>query len=181
MVDPQVIHAARQGDQVAWEALVRQHEQAVFRLAYLLLGDPDDAEDVAQDTFIRAHKFLHRFDVNRPLRPWLMRIASNLARNRKRAVGRYLRALERAARRDPPLTAPIDSDDSQLLWQAIRALKHSDQQVIYMRYFLELPEAEMAQALDVPAGTVKSRLHRALRKLRQIIEAEFPELRTELV
>ncbi|MBV9786854.1 MAG: hypothetical protein JOZ51_01680, partial [Chloroflexi bacterium] len=67
-----LIVRAQQGDGTAWEHLVRQHQDAVFRLAYLLLGDADDADDVAQETFIRAFGALDRFDPSRPLRPWLL-------------------------------------------------------------------------------------------------------------
>jgi RNA polymerase sigma-70 factor (ECF subfamily) len=84
-----VRHAAN-GDAAAWEPLVLAHQEAVFRLAYLLRGDPDDAEDIAQETFQRAWSYLRRFDPARPLRPWLLSIASNLASNRRRSAGRYL-------------------------------------------------------------------------------------------
>jgi RNA polymerase sigma-70 factor, ECF subfamily len=184
MVDPpneaEMVARARTGDDLAWETLVRQHQEPVFRLAYLLLGDPDDARDIAQEVFIRTYQHLGRFDETRRLRPWLMRISSNLARNRKRSLARYWRALERAARQQPVDRATLDSGDVQELWQAIRRLKHADQQVIYMRYFLEVSEAEMASTLEIPRGTVKSRLHRALSRLRVLIETEYPDLRTGL-
>jgi RNA polymerase sigma-70 factor (ECF subfamily) len=109
-----------------------------------------------------------------------MRVASNLARNRKRSLSRYLRNLERAARKQPTEQAALDPGDVEELWQAIRQLKHDDQQVIYLRYFLEISEAEMASTLEIPRGTVKSRLHRALGRLRELIETEFPDLRTGL-
>lgn len=176
----EIVARARTGDDLAWEALVRQHQEPVFRLAYLLLGDPDDAKDIAQEAFIRTYQHLDRFDETRPLRPWLMRIASNLALNRKRSLKRYWRSLERAARQRPAEQASLDPDGIEELWQAIRRLKHDDQQVIYLRYFLEVSEAEMASTLEIARGTVKSRLHRALSRLRDLIEREFPELRTGL-
>ena len=178
--DAKLVRRARSGEGSAWDDLVRQHQDSVFRLAYLLLGDPDEAEDVAQETFIRTLQHLDRFDESLPLRPWLLRIASNLSRNRKRAVGRYWNALQRLGRREIEAGQGLDHDNSQLLWQAIRRLKHADQQMIYLRYFLELPEAEMASILDVPRGTVKSRLHRGLNRLRNIVETEFPDLQTNL-
>lgn len=178
--EAELIGRARDGEGSAWEILVRKHQESVFRLAYLLLGDPDEAEDVAQETFIRTYRYLNRYDANRQMRPWLMRIASNLARNRKRSLVRYWRALERAARQRPAPDPGMNSDDVRELWQAIRRLKHADQHVIYLRYFLEVSEVEMASILDVPRGTVKSRLHRALGRLREVIEAEFPYLRAGL-
>lgn len=159
---------------------MRAHQEPVFRLAYLLLGDPDEAEDIAQETFLRAYKSLDGFDIERPLRPWLLRIASNLAHNRHRSIGRYIAALTRFAGQDPEKIKPttIEPDDeSQALWQAVRKMTKSFQEVVYLRYFLDMSEKEIVAALDVPAGTVKSRLHRALSKLRGIIERDFPELK----
>jgi len=180
VTEAQQIRLARQGDQAAWEALMRAHQEPVFRLAYLLLGDPDEAEDIAQVTFLRAYKALDGFDIERPLRPWLLRIASNLAHNRHRSVGRYLSALTRFAQQDPERiesTTTKPEDDGQALWQAVKKMTRPFQEVIYLRYFLDMSENEMADTLDVPAGTVKSRLHRALRKLRGIIERDYPELK----
>jgi len=159
---------------------MRAHQEPVFRLAYLLLGDPDEAEDIAQETFLRAYKALDRFDTERPLRPWLLRIASNLAHNHHRSIGRYLAALTRFAQQDPDSikqTTLKPEDDSHTLWQAVKKLTRPFQEVIYLRYFLDMSESEMAETLDTPAGTVKSRLHRALSKLRGIIERDYPELK----
>jgi RNA polymerase sigma-70 factor (ECF subfamily) len=180
LTEAQQIRLARQGNQAAWEALMRVHQEPVFRLAYLLLGDPDEAEDIAQETFLRAYKALGRFDTERPLRPWLLRIASNLAHNRHRSMGRYLGALTRFARQDPDRIKPTTmkpEDESQTLWQAVRQMKEQFQEVVYLRYFLDMSENEMVDMLDLPAGTVKSRLHRALSKLRGIIERDYPELK----
>ena len=180
MTEAQQIRLARQGDQTAWEALMSAHQEPVFRLAYLLLGDPDEAEDIAQETFLRAYKALDGFDTERPLRPWLLRIASNLAHNRHRSIGRYLGALTRFARQDPDRIKPTTiqpEDNSQALWQAMRKMAKPFQEVIYLRYFLDMSESEMVDTLEVPAGTVKSRLHRALSKLRKIIERDYPELK----
>jgi RNA polymerase sigma-70 factor, ECF subfamily len=182
-----LILQARQGDGRVWERLVGQHQEAVFRLAYLLLGDADEAEDVAQETFIRAYRALERFDVNRPLRPWLMRIASNLARNQRRSVGRYFAAVQRLIRAEPEAAfAPsghahlVERERAHTLWQAVRRLGRADQEIIYLRYFLEMSEAEAAAALEIPTGTVKSRTHRALARLRDVVEREFPTLRENL-
>jgi RNA polymerase sigma factor (sigma-70 family) len=176
---------ARQGDETAWIALVRHHQAAVFRFAYLLLGDADDAEDVAQETFIRAFRALATFDVNRPLRPWLLQIAKNLASNQRRSLQRYIGALGRWLQAAPRIAPSSESfslqqEDAQLLWQAIRRLTSSDQEVVYLRYFLELSVAETATALNTAEGTVKSRLSRALARLRVIVEREFPGLRAEV-
>lgn len=184
---PTFITQARQGDAGAWEILVGQQQEAVFRLAYLLLGDADEAKDVTQEVFIRAFRSLHRFDPARPLRPWLLRITTNLVYNRRRAVGRYLAALQRLVRLAPePVLAPapdeaLPPEENHLLWQAVRRLNSTDQQIIYLRYFLELSVAETAEAAGIAPGTVKSRLSRALERLRQVVEREFPSLWKERV
>jgi RNA polymerase sigma-70 factor (ECF subfamily) len=182
-----LILQARQGDGTVWEKLIAQHQDAVFRLAYLLLGDADEADDVAQETFIRAYRALDRFDVNRPLRPWLMQIAANLARNQRRSVGRYFAAVQRLIRAEPGAAfAPsghehlVERERAHTLWQAVRRLGQADQQIIYLRYFLEMSEAETAAALEIPPGTVKSRTHRALARLRDVVKREYPTLRENL-
>ncbi len=173
------IRQARKGDAAAWEQIVQEHQQPVFRLAYLILGDADEAEDIAQEAFIRAYRALGRFDARRPMRPWLLRIAANLAYNRRRGVGRYFQALQRLLNSTPhqqPVAQRVDQRlESGALWRAVRRLGPADQRVIYLRYFLECSESESAEALGVPKGTVKSRLHRALKRLRAILEEELPE------
>ena len=181
MDESSLVRHAANGDATAWEPLVLAHQEAVFRLSYLLLGDPDEAEDVAQETFLRAWNHLKRFDPTRPLRPWLLSIASNLASNRRRSAGRYLAALTRAFRSEPVASSNIEEKSTQHmeandLWKAVQNLSTSDQQIIYLRYFLELSIAETAQALDVAEGTVKSRLSRALERLRGVIQQDFPVL-----
>jgi len=177
--DQNFITRVQEGDSAAWKALLQQHQQAVFRLAYLLLGDADEAEDVAQETFIRAHQAISRVDPSRDLRPWLLKITVNLVRNHRRSVGRYLAALQRFFQMAPDTrSAAADSEvgEAEALQQAIKHLRVVDQEIIYMRYFLELSVSETRQALGIAPGTVKSRLNRALGRLRQIIQSEFPEL-----
>lgn len=183
MTDQELVRLAKEGDGAAWETLVGREQQAVFRHAYLLTGDADEAQDVAQETFVRAYRAMDRFDPERPLRPWLLRIAANLASNRRRSVARFLNALARAARAAPePVVAGAGAgrlaqqEEAAALWQAIRRLKRADQEVIYLRYFAELSVADTAEALGVAPGTVKSRLSRATDRLRTVVEADFPEL-----
>jgi RNA polymerase sigma-70 factor (ECF subfamily) len=187
MADPteaDLVRRARRGEAAAWDALARQHGEPVFRLAYLILGDAADAEDMAQEAFIRAYLALARFDETRPLRPWLLSIAANLARNRRRGLGRYWAALQRAFREIPePYHSPperAEAADARRLREAVMRLRPNGQNIVYLRYFLGLSEAETAAALGIPAGTAKSRLSRALAQLRAIIEADYPDLRDAL-
>lgn len=176
-----MIRRAQAGDDDAYTVLVRQHEEAVFRLAYVIVGDADDAADVAQEAFIRAYRHLDRFDASRPLRPWLLHIAANLARNRRRTLGRYTAVLGRVFTLAPRVARSAEAENtlnqqSEALWQAIRRLDRRDQEVICLRYMLELSVEDTAQVLDVRPGTVKSRLSRALDRLRGVVLAEFPLL-----
>jgi RNA polymerase sigma-70 factor (ECF subfamily) len=173
------INSARQGDTAAWEPLVRHYQTPVFRLAYLILGDSSEAEDVTQEVFIRAFLSLTQYDAERPFRPWLMSIAANLARNRRRSIGRYWAALRRYWQTEK-ITDSINSEsesEARRLWQAVRQLRPAAQEIVYLRYFLALSEAETAAALNIAPGTAKSRLHRALKQLRAVIEVDFPDLR----
>lgn len=186
MAEVNLVPRARQGDQEAWILLVREHQEAIFHLAYLILGDPDDAEDIAQETFIRAYRSLDRFDERRPLRPWLLRIAKNLSHNQRRSVGRYWAALIRFGRsevdekRDVTEEARTQREKSRRLWEAVKKLQRADQDVIYLRYFLELSVEETAAVLEVAQGTVKSRLHRSLERLEAVITRDFPELKEDV-
>ncbi len=164
----------------AWECVVRLHQEPLFRLAYLVLGDPAEAEDVAQEAFVQAYLKLNQFDDQRPLRPWLLGIVTNLSRNRWRSINRYKAMLQRFWQNEPATTPHSNETavqiEAQSLWQAVRQLRPKAQEIIYLRFFLELSEAETAITLNIAPGTVKSRLHRALKQLRTVIEADFPEL-----
>jgi RNA polymerase sigma-70 factor (ECF subfamily) len=186
LTETDLLYRARQGDGMAWEVLVRQHQEPAFRLAYLILGDPAQAEDVAQEAFIRAYQHMDKYDPARPFRPWLLAITANLARNQLRSVGRYLAAVKRLIDGEPQRIKKQDPEhlenkissrwQSRTMWHAIQRLDDKDQQIIYLRYYLELPVAETASVLDIAEGTVKSRLHRALVRLQTIIERDFPAL-----
>jgi RNA polymerase sigma-70 factor (ECF subfamily) len=181
------IARARQGNEAAWEWLMRRYQEPVFRLAYLIVGDADDAEDVAQETFVRAYLSLERFDMSRPLRPWLMQITANLSRNRRRSLGRYWAAIQRFfqanATHSPLPTADTTGAialrhlEADQLWQAVQQLPPAAQDTVYMRYFLGMSEAETAEALGVAPGTVKSRLHRALQRLQSLLDSEYAGFR----
>ena len=154
------------------------HQTIAFRTAWVITGSAADAEEAAQDAFVKAHRALARFEEGAPFRPWLLTIVANEARNRARASGRRERlALRVAEERRPggavpsPETALLVSEQRQELLTALGRLSDSDREAIACRYFLELSEAETAAALDCPRGTVKSRLSRALDRLRVVMEA----------
>jgi RNA polymerase sigma-70 factor (ECF subfamily) len=182
--ESETVRRARGGDEAAWVALVQQHQAAAFRLAYLLLGDADEANDVAQEAFVRAFGAFHRFDERRPLRPWLLQIVRNLAANRRRSLRRSLAALQRWWQATPAREEDIEGEAVvnhtwQDLWQAVQQLPVHDQEVIYLRYFLDLSVAEAAATLGVAEGTVKSRSARAVQRLRTLVLQVYPHLGEE--
>lgn len=181
MSDADLVSRARAGDEEAFERLVRAHQETVFRLAYLLSGDADEASDVAQETFVAAHRALSHFDTTRALRPWLLSIAANLAHNRRRSLRRYLSALHKLPLLDPVVVPSTEAQaaahmEAESLWHAVRQLRASDQQIIYLRYYLGLSVEETSHSLNIEPGTVKSRLSRALKRLRAVVQSECPLL-----
>ena len=168
LAEDDLIAQARRGDAAAYATLVRRHQDVAFRTAMLITGHAQDAEEAAQDGFVKAWRALHRFRPGEPLRPWLLAIVANEARNRRRAAGRREHLAVRAAAGTPPPAAgeePVLDRDG--LATAIGRLREEDRVVIGCRYLLDLSEAETAAALGVARGTVKSRLSRALGRLRE--------------
>jgi RNA polymerase sigma-70 factor (ECF subfamily) len=187
--DGAMVAAALRGDAASFGALVERYQQPAFRAAYLLLRDAPAAEDVAQEAFVRAYRQLKSFRPERspersaPFRPWLLRIVQNLALNELRARSRRGGLVERMGRAAPsveeaPAAAVEAAEESAAVLRAMEELPPDDRVVLHLRYFLELPEREIAAAIGRPAGTVKSRLHRASARLRQIIETKYPGLVT---
>jgi RNA polymerase sigma factor (sigma-70 family) len=177
--DAELVELARRGDLRAWETIVRRYQGLAFRTAYLFSGNAADAEEAVQDGFVKAYRALGRFRRGSPLRPWLLRIVSNQARNRRRSAGRREALALRAAATDRPGDA-VPSPEAALLagesraglLEAVNALSEQHRLAIACRYFLELSEEETAAALGVRRGTVKSRLARALAHLREELGEE---------
>ena len=148
---------------VRFERWVRAFQPVVYRAAYLILRDRSGAEDVAQETFIRAYRALDRSDPGDAVRSWLYRIAVNTAlnelRRRKRESAAYSRAV---AVGDASLP---DVETRSIVAEAIDRLPDHLRVPVICRYFLDLSEQEMAEVLRVRPGTVKSRLHEARRLL----------------
>ena len=184
MVDEQdLIARAQRGEVQAYEQLVPQYEQIAFRVAYLITHEEHEAADAAQDAFLRAYRSLGSFKLGQPLRPWLLRIVTNTALNRIQAAQRRESMAERYTRQvivenggQSIEGLAVKHEQQQRLIAAVSQLSPDQQALIGLRYFMELPEAEVAAALNIPRGTVKSRLHRTLAKLREIIRRDYPDL-----
>lgn len=179
--EAELVTRARSGDETAFGQLVVAHQEMVFRVAYLIVGDAAEAEDAAQEAFVKAHRALDRFRDGEPLRPWLLRIVANAARNRRRAVGRRHGLRLRAEAATPFEAAPsaeaevLAGERRRLLLAAVNGLSADDRLVIGARYFLDLPEAEIAVLAGVARGTVKSRLARARVRLARALEPEWTD------
>jgi RNA polymerase sigma factor (sigma-70 family) len=168
-----LIRRAREGDAVAYEELVHAHQHIAFRTAYVITRSAADAEEAAQDGFVKAFRALGRFREGAAFRPWLLAIVANEARNRRRSAGRREALAVRAADQWPagdaapsPEAALLDAERAGELASALDGLSDRDRTVIACRYLLDLSEEETAAALGCRRGTVKSRLSRALDRLR---------------
>jgi RNA polymerase sigma-70 factor (ECF subfamily) len=152
---------------------VREHESLAFRAAFVITGDAAEAEDAAQEAFVKAYRSMRRFRPGAPFRPWLMTIVANEARNRRKAAGRRtslaLRAANEMVRENPisPEASVVAEERRSELMRELEGLREEDRVVISCRYFLGLSEAETAAALGCAKGTVKSRTSRALGRLRE--------------
>ena len=165
---------AQRGDSRAFDELVRAHQEIAFRIAYLITGGAADAEDAAQDGFLKAWRALGRFRADAPLRPWLLSIVANEARNRRRSAGRRAQLALRAEREGSsgdtalsPEAELVAGDERRRLLAALDGLPDDARVVLGCRYLLGLSENETAAALDLRRGTVKSRTARALERLRE--------------
>jgi RNA polymerase sigma factor (sigma-70 family) len=170
-----LIAAAKAGDQDAYARLLGRHQAVAFRAAYLITGSAAEAEDATQEACVKAWLALSRFRLGAPFRPWLVRISVNEARNRRRGAGRRaglaLRlSIEPAREAASAEREALVAEERARLAAAVGQLRVDDQLVIATRYFLGLSEAETAIALGLRTGTVKSRLSRALGRLRTRLE-----------
>jgi RNA polymerase sigma-70 factor (ECF subfamily) len=177
--DAELVVRAKDGDQDAYADLVTRYQSIAARTAYVITGTQPDAEDAAQEAFVKAYYALDRFREGAPFRPWLLRIVANEAINRRKAAGRrptvdLTVALDRASSDTAlsPEASALARERRERVLDALRHLREEDRLVIAYRYFFDLSEAEMADALDVARGTVKSRLSRAIGRMREVMEGD---------
>ncbi len=171
--DAELVERAKSGEIDAYGQLVRRYQDIAFRTAYVIAGGTGDAEDAAQEAFVKAYYALGRFRKGASFKPWLLAIVANEARNRVRSASRRAglaaRITEDRASGDAapsPEVAAMHAEDRTTLLAALDSLGEQDRLVLTYRYFFDLTEREMAQALGCRPGTVKSRLSRALTRLR---------------
>jgi len=175
-----LIRRCQRGDRLAIEALIRRYQNYVYRLCYLVMRTEQDAEDMTQETFIRACRALPRFEIREGIsfEAWLYRIAVNCCRSRMRR--RWYQVLpwpDPAPRLVSEPEAQPDRVLEQSEWrneilEAVHSLGDKHRLVVILRYYAGLSNEEIARALDIPSGTVRSRLHTARQRLKVVLEQE---------
>jgi RNA polymerase sigma-70 factor (ECF subfamily) len=182
--DRELVYAARDGEIPAFDALFYRYRDGIFRLGLAITKDPSAAEEIVVDTFARAHRALARLEPDDSLRPWLYRVAVNLSYNRRPRKNVVLSSLEDSADETlanddvSPSTLAEQAELRRLVLGAIDALGPKHRLVVVLHYLNGLNLTEIAEVVDCPVGTVKSRLHYALRRLRTHLAAH-PELGIE--
>ena len=169
-----LVRAAQGGDSRAFGEIVRRYQRAVYRVAYGFTRVPADADDLAQETFVRAYQAIGRFRVGEPLYPWLARIASNLAlsllRSRKRRPETPLEPLLEEGQQwgveDDPAENVERKERDRRIQEAFGELSPEHQSVLVLRVVQDMSYEQIAATLNVPAGTVMSRLSRARAELK---------------
>jgi RNA polymerase sigma-70 factor, ECF subfamily len=171
IIDPAWISQAQQGDSEAFTILVELFQRPVFNLCYRMLGTAEDAEDAAQETFIRAYQSLRRYDQGRPFGTWLLSIAAHYCIDQLRRQRYPTISLEDMTLPDLPDTSPgienrLGLKEERLHIQALlEFLDPVDRAAVIMYYWYDLSYEEICQVLNLTASAVKSRLHRARRSM----------------
>lgn len=178
-----MIRRCREGDQLAFGALVRQYADYVYRLCFLVMRNEQDAEDMAQETLLRAIRALSRFEVREgsSFEAWLYRIAVNRCRSRMRR--KWYQALPWPNAGPQPVAGPEAQPERLLLQrerqsevlEAINTLGEKHRLVVILHYYGGLSNQEIAQTLRIPPGTVRSRLHTARQRLKKLLSDSFGE------
>jgi RNA polymerase sigma-70 factor (ECF subfamily) len=176
-----LISRARDGDQEAFRQLVERYQGAVYNLAYRMLGDPGDAEDAAQEIFVRIYRQLGRYDPARKFSTWTLAIATNYCIDQLRRRRMQLVPLENIipwarSREAGPEGEAITQEQRDEVQRLITQLPEKYRAPLVLRYFDELSCAEIAEVLGMPEGTVKTQIHRARKALGKLLaEGEEPQ------
>jgi len=158
---------ARGGDLDAFEGLVRRYQRRVYALAYQHLRDTDEAQDLAQEVFVRLYRNLHRYDPERPFQPWFWRLAVNVASSYRRR-----RPAAAAELHDVAAATEAGREERVPLERALGDLSEDLRLPVLLHYYLDLPLDEIAEAMGLSLSAVKSRLHRARAILRRLLVEE---------
>jgi RNA polymerase sigma-70 factor (ECF subfamily) len=185
--EPSLVERARRGDPAAFEALVNQHAVYVYNLAFRVAQDAQEAEDLAQETFLRAWQGLAHFRGQARFATWLYRIQANLFYNRWPRLRRDLASLPVEAAAFEPIPAEqgveaavVSAEERAAVHAAIDRLSPAYRVLITLRHLQEMSYEEIAQTLNLPLGTVKTGIHRARRELQQALAPLASAARTPL-
>lgn len=181
---------AQHGSDEAFTKLVEAYQTPVYNLCYRMLGEPESAEDAAQETFLRAFQHLHRYDQKRPFATWLLSIAAHYCIDRLRRRKFSSVSIDSDDRDEggfelPDTNAPnpeseaIHGEQRERLQKLLKHLDSVDRAAIVLRYWNDCSEIEIAEALHLTVSAVKSRLHRARRELAGLWQEETPRLKPE--
>ena len=175
-----LIHRCQRGDRLALEALVRRYQNYVYRLCTLVMRHEQDAEDMTQETFIRACRALPRYEIREGVsfEAWLYRIAVNCCRSRMRR--KWYQSLPWPEPAPEMVAEPEEQPERRMeqkewrheILEAVQTLDDKHRLVVVLRYYAGLSNEEIADALDVPSGTVRSRLHTARQRLKALLETK---------
>jgi RNA polymerase sigma factor (sigma-70 family) len=178
--DTELLSRAREGDREAFGELVRRHQGAARRVAAIVSGSTEEADDIVQDAFVSVHRGLASYRGSGSVRSWMLRAVANTAKNSRRGARRRVRREDREAALSIREAAP--ADEAVMTWAELRELADAlvtlsprDREVLGCRFVAGLTEAETAEVLDVPVGTVKSRTARALARLQDALDARGPQ------
>ena len=178
--DAECVKLVQQGDTGCFETLVRRHQKATFNLVYRLLGDYDEAAEVAQEVFLSAYRSIDRFRGDANFSTWLYRIAFNHASTRRKTLKIYqqrfvpLDGVEVTGESSAdPVKALEQREAQEHVQQALNTLNREDALIILLRDLQDVPYDQVAAILEIPVGTVKSRLHRARKALKSKLDSQF--------
>jgi RNA polymerase sigma-70 factor, ECF subfamily len=181
---------AQQGSDEAFTQLVETYQKPIFNLCYRMLGEPEEAEDAAQETFLRAYQNLHRYDMSRSFGTWILSIAAHycIDRLRKRKFAIFSMDAENddgttfelpdPASPDPEIES-VKREAQERLHLLLKELDATDRAAVVLRYWYDFSEVEIAQSLKLTVSAVKSRLHRSRRALAGMWQEETTRAQTE--
>ena len=179
MDEKEIILRAGTGDIKAFEKLVSLYQNRVLSLAHRIVGNPDEARDVAQDVFIRLYRFLPKFKPGKNFFTWLYRIVVNASYDFLKKKGRFkMVSLDEVSLNTPSLIQkedPSTGELNQIVEQLVEMLSSTQKTVFILRETEELSHGEIAKILNIPQGTVRSHLHHARKHLKQLLEQNYPE------
>jgi RNA polymerase sigma-70 factor (ECF subfamily) len=167
--EKEIIARAQAGDREAFRLLVKQYAALGSRTARVLLPNPSDAEDASQEAWLDAWRALPRFELGRPFRPWLLTLVANRCRMKARQQRPEV-AFDEVLISQAGQGVEVGTDFDGELQEALDSLDPGQRQVLALRFYADLQLEEIAEAMDVPIGTVKSRLHRGLERLRERLQ-----------